>query len=67
MASPQTHERRILALEARVADIEQGYGDTLYKLQRASVKTDLRMARMLDRLGIADVSDEDVDAALDES
>ena len=67
MASPQTHERRILALEARVADIDRGYGETLYKLHRASVKTDLRMARMLDRLGIADVSDEDVDAALDES
>ena len=67
MASPQTHERRILALEVRVADIEQGYGDTLYKLHRASVRTDLRIARMLDRLGVADVSDEDVDAALDES
>lgn len=66
MASLQTLERRILALEARLADVEGGYGDTLYKLHRASVKTDLRLAKMLDHLHVADVSDDDVDAALDE-
>ena len=27
---------RILALEARLADVEGGYGDTLYKLHRGS-------------------------------
>jgi hypothetical protein len=66
MASLQTLERRILALEARLADIEGGYGDTLYKLHRASVKTDPRLAKMLDHLNIGDVSDDDVDAALDD-
>jgi predicted DNA-binding transcriptional regulator YafY len=43
MASRQTLERRIAALEARLADVEGGYGDTLYKLHRASVKADLRL------------------------
>lgn len=66
MASLQTLERRILALEARLAEVEGGYGDTLYKLHRASVKADLRMAKVLDHLSIADVSDDDVDAALDD-
>jgi hypothetical protein len=66
MASLQTLERRILALEARLADVEGGYGDTLYKLHRASVKTDLRIAKLLERLEIDDVSDEEIAAALDE-
>lgn len=67
MASLQTLERRILALEARLADIEGGYGETIYKLHRASVKTDLRMAKVLQRFDIPDVSEEDIDNAMDET
>lgn len=66
MASLQTSERRIAALEACLADVEGGYGDTLYKLHRASVKADLRTAKILERLEIEDVSDENIDRALDE-
>jgi hypothetical protein len=66
VASIQTLERRIAALEARLADIEGGYGDTLYRLDRASVKSDLRMGRILDHLKITDVSDDEVDAAIDQ-
>jgi hypothetical protein len=66
MASLQTLERRIPALEARLADVEGGYGDTPHKLHRASVKSDLRTAKIMKRLEIEDVSDEDVDSALDE-
>ncbi len=66
MASFQTLERRILALEAHLADVEGGYGDTLYKLHRASVKADLRTAKILQRLDIEDVADEQIDNALDE-
>lgn len=63
MASLQTLERRILALEARLADLEGGYGETLYRLHRASVRTDLRLSKVLEHLGIADVSEEEVDSA----
>jgi hypothetical protein len=66
MASLQTLERRILALEARSADVEGGYGDTLYKLHRASIKSDLRTAKIMERLEIVDVSDEEIDEALDD-
>lgn len=66
MASLQTLERRILALEARLADVEGGYGETLYKLRRASVKADLRTAKILQRLDIDDVSEAEIDTALDE-
>lgn len=66
MASLQTLERRILALEARLADVEGGYGDPLYKLHRASVKADLRTAKILQRLEIPDISEEEIDAVLDE-
>ncbi len=66
MASLQTLERRILTLEARLADVEGGCGDTLYKLHRASVKADLRTAKIPPRLDIEDVSDEEIDNVLDE-
>lgn len=49
-----------------MAEVEGGYGDTSYKLHRASVKSDLRTAKILKRLEIDDVSDEDIDAALDD-
>jgi hypothetical protein len=51
MASLQTLERRIVALEARLAEVEGGYGDTMYKLHRHSVKTDLRLTKVLNHLG----------------
>ena len=66
MASLQTLERRIQALEVRLADVEGGYGDTLSRLHRFSVRADLRMAMILSHLRIDDVSDEDVESALDE-
>ena len=43
-----------------------GYGDPLYKLHRASVKADLRTAKILQRLEIPDISEEEIDAVLDE-
>jgi hypothetical protein len=52
--------------QEELADVEGGYGDTLYKLHRASIKADLRTAKILQRLDIQDVSDEQIDAALDE-
>lgn len=66
MASLQTLERRILALEAGLADVEGGYGDTPYKLHRASIKADLRTAKILERLEIEDVTDDEVDADFDQ-
>lgn len=66
MASLQTLERRVIALEARLAEIEGRYSDTLYKLNRASVKADLRMTRVLDHLTIEDVSEDDINSAMDE-
>jgi len=66
VASLNTLERRIAALEARLADVEGGYGDTLYRLHRASVRNDLRMAKLLGHLDVPDITDDEVDAVLDE-
>lgn len=60
-------ERRILALEARLADVEGGYGQTLYDLRRDSVRNRMQMARLLDHLQIPAVTDDEVDTALDEA
>lgn len=64
MASLQTLERRIIALEARMTEVEGGYGNTLYKLHHASTKSDLRIAKILNRLEIEDVSEEGIERAL---
>lgn len=66
MASIQTLERRIAALEARLADIEGGYGDTLYHLRPASIRSDLRLEKILEHLHIDDVTEDDVDNVLEE-
>ena len=68
MAAPslRTMEARLRAVEARLAEIEGGYGESLYQLHRRAVRTDLRLARVLDHLGVGDVTDDEVDAALDE-
>ncbi|MGH3813854.1 MAG: hypothetical protein ACRDUV_15615 [Pseudonocardiaceae bacterium] len=66
MASLHTLERRIAALEARLADVEGGYGETLYSLRRSAVRNELRMGRVLKQMGIDDVSDEDIDHILDD-
>jgi hypothetical protein len=42
-----------------LADLDGGYGETLYHLHRASMKADLRMVRVLQHLSIADVSEDD--------
>ncbi|HVV22460.1 MAG TPA: hypothetical protein VHF06_23705 [Pseudonocardiaceae bacterium] len=49
-----------------IQTLEGGFGETLYRLHRRSVKTDLRMERVLTHLGITDMSDDEVEAALDE-
>ena len=64
-ASLRTLEQRLRAVEARLAEVEGGYGDTLYELRRASVRNELRLGRVLDHLAIEDISDDDVDQALD--
>jgi hypothetical protein len=66
VASIQTLERRIAALEARLADIEGGYGDALYHLRRASIKSELRLGKILDHFHIDDITEDDVDNILNE-
>jgi hypothetical protein len=65
MASLATLEQRIRALEARLAEVEGGYGDTLYRLRRDSIGTRIELGRLLDQAGVARASDEEIDAILD--
>jgi hypothetical protein len=52
MASIQTLERRIIALEARLADVEGGYGETIYRLQREAARTGMDVRKILGHLGV---------------
>jgi hypothetical protein len=57
MASLATLEQRIRALEARLAEVEGGYGDTLYRLRRDSIATRIDLGRLLDQAGVARATD----------
>lgn len=64
-SSLRSLEQRVRALEARIAEVEGGYGDTLYQLHRASVRNDIGMTRVLQHLGLPTVGEDEIDAALD--
>lgn len=66
MASLRTLERRIIALEARLAEVGGGYGETVYRLQREMVHTGMDVRKILNHLSVSPTSDEEVDNALDE-
>jgi hypothetical protein len=65
MASLQTLERRIIALEARLAEVEGGYGETMYKLHRPAVRTDLNVGKILEHQSLASATDDEIDTAMD--
>ena len=67
MMTLKDHERRITALEVWLAEVEGSHGETLYDLQRARVKNDLRWSRMFAHLKITEVTDHDIDEALDQA
>lgn len=67
MTSLHTLQQRLQAVEARLAEIEGGYRQTLYRLHRRAVHTDLAVGTILGHLGLAAPTDDEVDAALDES
>jgi hypothetical protein len=46
--------------------MEGGHGDTLHKLYRTNVANQLSLLRILDHFEIEDVSEEEIDAALDQ-
>jgi hypothetical protein len=66
-SSLHTLERRILALESRLADVEGGHGETLYQLRRESVRNRLSVAKIMSAMNIPEISEEAVDAELDEA
>lgn len=66
MASIQTLERRIAALEARLADVEGGYGETIYHLHRRAVRTELGVQKLLGHFKIEGPTDDEVDEVLEQ-
>jgi len=66
MASLHTLEQRVRALEARLTEVEGGYGETSYRLRRDSVRTNLNVAKLMVHMQLTPTTDAEVDAALDE-
>lgn len=66
MASLASLEQRIRALESRLAEVEGGYGDTLYRVRRETVATRIDLGRLLEQAGLPRASEAEIDAVLDE-
>ncbi|MBV9315224.1 MAG: hypothetical protein JO100_16170 [Pseudonocardia sp.] len=66
MPSLQSLEVPLRAVEARLAEVEGSYGDTLYRLRRESISIRITLGRIAGHLGLAVASRTEVDAALDE-
>lgn len=63
--SLHTLETRVRALEARLADVESGHGKTIYDLRRDVTGVKIGLGRILDHMGIPQVTDAEVDETLD--
>jgi len=66
MPSLHAMEARIAALEARIADIEGGYGQTLYRNRRDLVGLRIEVGSLLDQAGLSRATDARIDAVLDQ-
>ena len=66
MASLATLTARIAALEARLNDVEGGYGQSIYRLRRDVTGLRLDMATLLTSQSLPAANDEQIDALMDE-
>ncbi|CAM2975574.1 hypothetical protein [Skermania piniformis] len=67
MASIQTLERRIALLEARLNELEGGYGESIYAMRREQICQRIILERIAVTGGAdAGVSGEEIDQVLDE-
>jgi hypothetical protein len=62
MTTLKDHERRITALEEN----ERATTDSLYKFHRFRARTELRMAKMMRRMDLEDISEDEIDEFLDQ-
>ncbi|GAA2602923.1 hypothetical protein SMC26_03175 [Actinomadura fulvescens] len=65
MASTQSLELRVTALEARVTDIEDHFSGQLHSLRRESAATRLNLAKIMQHLGLPRATEDEIDEVLD--
>lgn len=67
VTTPSLHilAQRLSAVEARLAEIENGYGQVIYGMRRELVRVSLGVARIMDHLELPPVNDREVDEYLD--
>lgn len=66
MASLYTLERRLAAVEARLAEVEGGHGESIYAIRREVIANKINMTTLLEHFGLPAATEEQVDEALDE-
>ncbi|MFF0491113.1 hypothetical protein ACFYTQ_18995 [Nocardia sp. NPDC004068] len=69
----QTIERRVEMLEegmsrlaARVGELDDGYGEAIYRTDRNVVGLEITLSRVAAALNVAPASEEEIDASYDE-
>lgn len=63
----RTLARRISLVEQRLSEIENSYGESLYRLERRTIRTNITISRIAEQMGVAVATDGEVDAVLDEN
>lgn len=66
MVSSHSLEHRVAAVEERLNDVEGGFGETICKLHRRTVRNELGITRLLDHFDLARPTEDEVDAKLDD-
>jgi hypothetical protein len=53
------------ALEARVSEVETCHGESIYRLERKTTRTDLNVLKILKHMGLPETTEAEVDEVLD--
>ncbi len=65
MPPQRTTDQRVTKLESRLTEVESGFGDTQYKMNRRLIKVELSCDMLLEHFHIGAIPDDAIDEILD--
>ncbi|MGF6884142.1 hypothetical protein ABIA39_003617 [Nocardia sp. GAS34] len=63
--SPESLERRVAALESRVGEAEAEFGETVWRIHREVIRTQITLAELAAHSGVVLACDDEVDDVLE--
>ena len=59
-------QQRLTAVEGRLSEIDNAFGETLYRLERRTIRQELATDTLLHHLGLPQPTEEQVDPRIEE-